>query len=179
MSKTGSVIMKTVISLAMTACPCLPQAKSGGATAAKIQPLETSLAKPIDWGIYKARLFKNVESNMKFTLQTSWIPGENHKGMFRYKMSAIPDMAGLHSDDEIEALMKRVNACLIRLNLFDVDEFLLRSLSVSFSFGVDDKAHVRNLFANAASQMDANEYRQFVGGNKSGSWSISWVCSNE
>jgi hypothetical protein len=122
-------------------------------------------------------MFKTVEKKVKFTLQTSWIPGENRKGMFRYKMTAFPEMSELDSAEEIETFMNRVHDYQITLHLYDVDGFLLRALSVPFLFGVDEKARVRGLLANTASQMDANEYRHFVGnGNKSGSWSITWDC---
>jgi hypothetical protein len=117
---------------------------------------------------------------VKFSLKTSWIPGEGHKGMFRYRMFATVDTPALYSDEEIETQMKRLNHCVVFLNLNDVDGFELRQLIVPFSNGVDKAARVKALYANTASQMDANEYRQLVGNSKqSGSWSISWDCSGE
>jgi len=117
---------------------------------------------------------------VKFSLKTSWIPEEGHKGMFRYRMVATVDAPALYSAEEIQTLMQRVNHCSIFLSLQDVDGFELRKLTVPFSYGVDDDLRVNALFANTASQMDANEYRQFVGNSKQlGSWSISWDCGTQ
>jgi hypothetical protein len=141
---------------------------------------DTQLAKPVDWGIFEARMFKKTESKVRFALQTSWIPGENHKGMFRYRISAMPDKPDAYSSETIEMLMEQVSHCAVMLNLYDADGFVLRELKIPFTYGVDDKAQLRNLVANTSSQMDANEYRQFVGNQtKSGSWAISWACPPE
>jgi hypothetical protein len=159
----------------VSALPCLAQAQ--GRSGANPNSQEPALAKPVDWGTFEARIFKDTEMKIKFTLQTSWIPGENRKGMFRYRMSVFPDPLVSYSPDDIEKIISRVNACNVTLDLFDADGFVLRTLTVPFSFGVNDKARVQSLFANTASQMDSNEYRQFVGSaNHSGSWSIGWAC---
>ena len=115
-----------------------------------------------------------------FSLKTSWIPGEGHKGMFRYVMIAITDTPASYSDEQIETLMKRVHNCSVFLHLQDVDGFELRNLAVPFSYGVDKDVRLKTLYVNTSSQMDANEYRQLVGNSKkSGSWSISWDCGDE
>lgn len=141
-----------------------------------------SLAKPVDWGVYSRRLFSDA-GKVKFTLVTSWIPGENHKGMMRYKMTAVPDDSDTPAADpntEHEArqkLMTRVSACAVTLNLYDPNEFLLRNTVVPFHLGVDEQVRVRSLNANSSLQMDAQEYREFVGTAMSGgSWNVSWDC---
>lgn len=141
-----------------------------------------SLAKPVDWGVYSARLFSDA-GKVKFTLVTSWIPGENHKGMMRYKMNAAPDdsdapAANSNAEHEsAESLMKRVHACTIILNVYDPNEFVLRNTVVPFALGVDEQAKVHSLNANSSLQMDAQEYRAFVGtATNGGSWNVSWDC---
>lgn len=160
-----------------------PQNGRGSATAGG---QDAALAKPVDWGIFEARMFKRLESKVRFALQTSWIPGENHKGMFRYKMSAMAEIDPLtppliNSSETAEMVLEQVDRCTVILNLFDADGFVLRELAIPFKYGVDDKARLNSLVANTSSQMDANEYRQLVGtgGGKSGAWNISWACPPE
>ncbi len=143
-----------------------------------------SLTKPIDCGTFTTRLFSD-SNKVIFQLSTSWIPGEKHKGLMRYKLKAFPEVTGSQTSatdrqestlDEV--LLKRVHACDIFLHLYDSDGFMLRSINVSFTFGVDDQARVRDLFTNSSVQMDAQEYRQFVGNvNAPGSWNVSWACA--
>jgi hypothetical protein len=155
------------------------------------QPTRTdSLAKPLDWGIFSARLFSD-SSKISFTLSTSWIPGENQKGMLRYKAVAFPETSdsenqgknggwGAAGSEAEEKLMKRVSGCLITLQLYDADGFILRKIPVAFSRGVDDQARVNSLTANDAVQMDAHSYRDFAGTSKrSGGWNVSWDCGPE
>jgi hypothetical protein len=143
-----------------------------------------SLAKPVDWGTSSSRLFSDSKQ-VKFLLTTSWIPGENHKGAMRYKMAAWPDDAKVGDDptpldethETTERLMGRVHNCIIELNLFDENVFLLRKTVVPFGFGVNDQGRVISLQANSAIQMDAHEYREFIGSpSGGGSWNISWDC---
>jgi len=137
------------------------------------------LAKPMDWGTYSSRLFKDSRK-VRFSLATSWIPGENHKGMMRYKMGARPDDPTASDDLTFEAtelLMRRTENCIITLNLFDSDNFLLRQAVVPFGLGVDDQGRVIALHANSSIQMDAQEYRKFAGTPPDGgSWNVSWAC---
>ena len=133
----------------------------------------------MDWGTYRARLFNDAKE-VKFSLATSWIPGENRKGMMRYRMTAIPDEASAtpaSNGDPTEQLMKRVQTCIIELNLFDADDFLLRKTVVSFGLAVDDQGRVIGLHANSSVQMEGQAYREFVGiPSGGGSWSVSWGC---
>jgi hypothetical protein len=145
-----------------------------------------SLAKPVSWGIGKYRLFKNDEANVSATLATSWIPGEGHKGMFRYRLSIFATQPSLENQqkhpewtdpDWKEQFMSRVYACSFYLELYDVDEFRLRTIPLILQKGVDDQARLWSLSVNSSVQMDADEYRSLVGTDKtSGSWSLSWSC---
>jgi hypothetical protein len=138
-----------------------------------------SLAKPMNWGVFTTRIFPD-SPRVTFSLTTSWIPGENHKGMFRYRIAAIPERTappdGTINVEETAILLKHVHSCLIFLNLYDADDFILRKIAVPFGQGVDEQVRLQSLNANEAEQMDATDYRSFVGG---GSWNISWTgCSD-
>ena len=140
-----------------------------------------NLAKPVEWEAATVTLFKDPPIPLKFTLTTSWIPGENHKGMMRYKMWVLPDDSNLlrtaSGRSTVETLMKRAHECAIGLDLFDSGGFVLRRNIIPFVLGVDEGAQVHNLTANSSVQMDAEEYRELVGITKTaGSWSVSWGC---
>lgn len=143
-----------------------------------------SLAKPQDWVPIAVRLFKDSR-RVTFKLVTSWIPGEKHKGMMRYKLIAIREEADtglprVHPSDAeaSEELMKRVYGCfLIELILHDRDGFVLRKINVEFHRAVDDQARVQSLDANDSVQMDERDYREFIGTSaRSGSFSVDWNC---
>jgi hypothetical protein len=155
--------------------------KNGSAAASSTAPL----AKPVDLGFFTARLFHDEPQEVAFHLKTSWIPGENHKGMLRYQLTALPASSAAPNrtplDIELEGkLMERVHRCVITLNLHDKGGFILRKHDVAFTLGVDDQVRVRSLYANDACQMDAQEYRDFVGNSAGpGSWNVSWYCGDE
>jgi len=145
------------------------------------------LAKPMDWNERRVRMFEDSQVTMIFTLTTSWIPGPDHKGMFRYKMSAAPDVPTalnerakypeLAGHEGIEQFIRRVNQCVISLVLYDPDGFILRKIPIEFSFGTDENAHVVALAANDAAQMDIDEYEKLTWDPKgSGTYTINWAC---
>lgn len=165
-----------VLVVVMLLAHCLAQKQA--------QHAPPSLAKPVVWGPYSARLFSDSKK-VKFLLATSWIPGENRKGMMRYRMGASPDDTKAGDDpislggtpEATERLMRRVQRCVIELNLFDANEFLLRKTAVPFGLGVDDQGRVIALHADSSIQMEAQEYREFVGiPSGGGSWNVSWDC---
>jgi hypothetical protein len=144
-------------------------------------------AKPVDWTECSRHLFKDSETSTVFTLKTSWIPGADHKGMFRYIMSAFPKQTSIIADTaknpeldspkKIEDFVKRVNSCTINLVLHDTDGFLLRKIPVEFSYKVGEDAHISSLAANDSDQMDAEEYKKFLGDSPMPeSWSVTWAC---
>jgi hypothetical protein len=142
--------------------------------------LTASLSKAVDMGTSDQRMFEDDPRKIKFRLMTSWIPGEKHQGMFRYKMDAWVDnpktdeSATDKPDESVEKLLKRISRCTITLELHDKDEFVLRRHAVPFIRGVDpEHARLNSLYANDIFQMDLQEYRQFL---DSGSWIILWDC---
>jgi hypothetical protein len=153
------------------------------------QPTQNErLAKPISWGYFPVHFFKDSHVVMTFTLRTSWISGENHKGMFRYKLDAYPNKSKtiaemtrdteLDTPEKIESFVKRVNRCYIYLSLYDSDGFRLRGIPVFFQLTVNSEGQVEGLSANLDAQMDAEDYRKFIGSaSTSGSWDISYTCA--
>jgi hypothetical protein len=128
-----------------------------------------SLSKAVDMGTAEYRLFEDDARKVKFKLTTSWIPGEKHQGMLRYKLFAWVDVpkpdasAASEPDESAEKLLKRVSRCTITLGLYGKDEFILRRHAVPFVRGIDaEHARLKSLFANDAFQMDSREYREFT-----------------
>lgn len=149
-------------------------------------PRDSVLATPIYWSELHLRMFKDTVSTVDFDLVTSWIPGENHKGMFRFKLSAAPKRPALgaklpsnidyDNPEEVEKFIKRVHRCSIFLRVYDSDGFLLREVPVIFDSGTGSDGRITALFANSAVQMDADEYRKLIGNASSaGSYGISWI----
>jgi hypothetical protein len=140
------------------------------------------LAVPVKWNDTSQRMFNDSEVSMKFTLSTSWISGPDNKGMLRYKMSAAPVKPPI--DDErsnsdpyspggIATIVNRAHGCVISVDFYDADEFILRRIDIPFSFGIDSSARVIALIANDFVEMKANEYQKIV---EKGLWAISWNC---
>jgi hypothetical protein len=165
-----------------TACIAQRPARS------KQAPPDTeALSKPVAWGPENFRLFKDSKTDMVFTLATSWIPGANHKGMFRYRMTAFPVKPPLaeqaadpqaNSPEATEALIDRVHACTLSIALYDKDDFLLRNVDTTFVRVTNSDAQVVGLNTNSFEQMDAEEYRKLVGDpSKSGRWELAWACN--
>jgi hypothetical protein len=159
---------------------------------------DLNLAAPIYWGnLSPVRMFKDSLRQVVFSLKTSWIPGEEHKGMFRYIVSATQAKMSLkqQADDPLadtpantDKFLRRVNSCDIDLELYDPDGFVVRRIPLQFSFLTSsEEVQVIGLRANGSSQMDKTEYLQMVGYTKgsaagwieiTGSFNITWgnVC---
>lgn len=157
---------------------------------AKISTASTAvLARPTDLGSYGARMFRKDSRQVTFRLVTSWIPGENHKGMLRYKLTAVPtpstgssaetDDDAMNAPEAVERFLNKVHGCIISLNLYDKDGFILRKHDIPFGFGIDAQAHVITLWANDSFQMDAEDYRLWISEKVGGSWGIGWDCLPE
>ncbi|MFZ0303113.1 MAG: hypothetical protein WAL75_10520 [Terracidiphilus sp.] len=164
-----------------------PLARNSSAAASRDQ----LLAAPIYWAEIHLRMFKDTVSTADFDLATSWIPGEDHKGMFRFKLFAsakrpelgakLPGNIDYDDPEQVEKFIKRVHRCTVFLELYDSDGFLLREIPITFASGLDSSGRITELSANSAAQMDADEYRKLIGktGATGGSFNISWVDPDE
>jgi hypothetical protein len=126
-------------------------------------------------------MFSDTGDQVVFRLSTSWIPGEDHQGRFRYKLDGTPKFAVEYPEpNQGEELLKRVQACTIHLLLYDRNEFELRTIQVQFIRAVNDQLKLSALNANQSVQMDVEEYRLFWKSDSSrGSWKVAWYCPND
>lgn len=183
-AKRKSVVLP-MTALSLIAIPALFALQSGTGKAPSAGT--ASLSKPVDMGTTEIRLFPDSRK-IRFKLTTSWIPGEKHQGMLRYKLLAWVNKPAHHLDgntkdeetdkfdlddsEPVAKLLERVSHCKIVLALYDKDQFILRQHVVPFIQGMDpEHARVSSLYANDAFQMESQEYRQFIA---SGTWSILW-----
>jgi hypothetical protein len=144
-------------------------------------PIDSLLAPPMEWRYFSTRMFQDSQVNIVFNLTTSWIPGPDHKGSFRFKMTVTTKKPlsteeqdkspELYSPEATEKLLRRVNDCLIEMELYDTDGFILRDVAIPFSLGMGSSGKVVTLSANNAVQMDAEEYKKFL----FGSWVVTWT----
>jgi len=138
------------------------------------------LEKPVEWPALERRLFKDSHDLMVFKMATSWIPGEDHDGRFRYKLTATPLLKDEYASPQkqIGIMSKRLQqTCTVSIVLLDKDGFELRRVAPDLSLALNDDMDVVGLTANESEQMDASEYKSFVGSEgQSGSWNIAWNC---
>jgi hypothetical protein len=164
--------------LSVFLCAVVSFAGSSGATQTvkpRTQSSNTSLAKSQEWMDLTRRVWTNSDRSIVFHLRTSWIPGENHRGMFRYILTGVPQSAtsSNQSPDTQTLMTDIVNNCSIYLVLSDADQFELRNIKVPLNYGADDAGRVQSLYVNSSVQMDASEYRSLLSG---GGYDISWKC---
>ena len=144
-------------------------------------PINSLLTSPMEWRYFSTRMFQDSQVNIVFNLTTSWIPVPDHKGSFRFKMTAITQKPAseeeqnkspeLYGAEATEKLLTRVDDCLIEMEIYDTDGFLLRDVPIPFSLGMGGSGKVVLLSANNAVQMDAEEYKKFL----FGSWVVTWT----
>lgn len=138
------------------------------------------LAKPVEWPELDRRLFKDSNDLLVFKMATSWIPGPDHDGRFRYKLTATPLLKDEYSAPlkQIGIMSKRLQqSCTISIILLDVDGFELRRVVPDLSLALNNENDIVGLAANESEQMDASEYKSLVGnGGQSGSWNLAWNC---
>jgi hypothetical protein len=137
-----------------------------------------SLAVAKNWTPVALRIFPEISEKVQFTLATSWIAGEQSKGSMHYKVTVQrqPGVGSNPTDEGTDWLLRNISRCLLFVQLYDADEFLVRSIPIHFDLVVDDstpgKTHlVTALKANSATQLSADEYRLFVRG---GGWQLAW-----
>jgi hypothetical protein len=183
--KPGEKLKRLALAITLLSLPISLHAQHPASSHSQTNQSEY-LSKPVSWGSQTIRVFKDSKKEMTFTLATSWIPGPDHTGMFRYKMNAFPkkltldEQSGtteLFTPEANEKFIDRVHVCSLTLTLFDADQFKLRDVGLIFTLGVDDNAREVALNTNSSVQMDASEYKKFIGDSAgSGSWSLNWDC---
>ncbi len=115
-------------------------------------------------------VFEPPEASTSFILLTSWIPGEGHKGSFRYQVAAW----GVNlADSEKATYVKKLYRCDFTLELKDKDDFILRRIKLPLRGAVGPNGALIELDANDATQMDLPDYRSLING---GGFAVSWIC---
>jgi hypothetical protein len=140
------------------------------------------LAKRVDWGTVRLRLFHDIPTELGFTLATSWIPGEDRKGMFRFRVEARPafDRDAVATIDATEKLLNRADTCDLYLRLNDTEDFELRTIPLRLEKSVNSSLMLVALSANSSAPMSATEYRSFLGvESASGTWTVTWNCHDD
>jgi hypothetical protein len=140
-------------------------------------------------GIYQGereiRIFPDDPRKFRFTLSTSWIPGPQHKGMFRYQLEVgvvaptPSDLSGPAPEEGwgLAETIDRLQKCQLNLRLLDGGGFLVQTIPLWFARSVDDHSAVKGLSANDASQMDLSDYRSFL--KPGAGWEMSWSCGHD
>lgn len=138
-------------------------------------------------GTRQIRALADDPRRESFSLITSWIPGFEHKGYFRYQLlvtvidtqlatqplySSTPPRQGWGIPETVE----RLQACSFLLDIYDEGGFILQKIPLSFIRIVDASSVTDGLNANDSSQMDLNNYQSFLKANYNSSWDIAWYC---
>jgi hypothetical protein len=167
-----------VVLLMLLSSVCQPQSKR--TTAASNEGLSI----PQSWSSITLRLFKDSDRQIVLSLATSWIPGDNHQGLFRYKIKGFPveltpeeRASEMNIPEANEKFLRRAHACSMELDLYDSDEFILRKVPLPpFNYLLSSDGKIVGLDLNEAVQMDASEYRRLIGTpSQSGSWNLGWT----
>ena len=141
------------------------QAKSNHRTSVS----ETILADPFNAGRETAHVLGSTEKEATFTLMTSWIPGPDRKGYFRWQMGVSGEGVTL---SEAPKFINSLHNCTYTLNVYDHGGFVLRHIPILFLRSVADSGDITAMSSNDLIQMNSAEYQKFV----FGSWDVSWSC---
>jgi hypothetical protein len=161
--------------------PAYPQSKAKHDPYANLakQDSGADLAAVADWQSYTPPILPDPAPKVSFHLQTSWIPGDQHRGTFRYRLNGAIFASAMerakspesYTPASIATTIKQIHACDITLVMYDRDGFVLRKIAVPFAYGVNEQSEIISLSSNDATQMDVSEYRRFS------SWTLSWSCA--
>ena len=138
-------------------------------------------------GSHKVKFFEDDPRNARFELITSWIPGSDNKGLFRYKVNVeiepptaedkalftqTPPKGGWGIPESLDRLQR----CGFTLRLLDEGGFILQKIPITLIKTVDDKGIVASLNDNDSSPMQFSEYKSFMAATPTGSWELTWRC---
>jgi len=176
-----------VLGIALILCCSVMHAASIPKKQSQTAPVHADYSKGVFLGTREIRIFPDDPRKTNFTLITSWIPGAEHKGFFRYQLfvfvmdasasdkilfDATPPEQGWGIPETIDRLQK----CLLFLNTYDDGGFVLQKIPLFFTTRVDDHGVATGLSANDSSQMDLNNYQSFLAAKPDSSWEIDWSC---
>ena len=131
----------------------------------------SSLAKGISWAPDVAHVLGPNKHEAVFTMVTSWIPGEGHRGFIRYQLNAVGEGVSLK---DAPSFIEELHVCTYTLLLYDSENFILRRVPIIFMRTTDDSGDITSMNANDLAQMDMSEYESFI---KDGRWQVSWACN--
>jgi hypothetical protein len=130
----------------------------------------SALATGVDAGQHSMPVLADTDHPAIFSLKTSWISGEEHKGYLRYQLEAYGKGV---SEEDASAYIKQLAACRYTLALLDTNQFILRHYTLFFTERVNESGHLVLMRSNDMGQMDLTEYQRFLA---SGDWEITWSC---
>jgi hypothetical protein len=170
--------MKSAALVIFISLSCLAQATKPRTT------LIEDLAKPTEWKEIHIKILADDPRPATFTLVTSWIPGDAHKGYIRYRIKGWPSYLSMENkfkntvpdqgwDEDI--FVEKIHRCDYYFVSYDGGGFKLRETQVYFQKGVDSTGKVISMESNDMFQMDLSDYKSFSG-NPSGSWDLLWSC---
>jgi hypothetical protein len=151
------------------------------------QATEEAYAKASYRGSHLAKLFADDPRNTKFTLTTSWIPGPDAKGMFRYKLKVEVEPPTAEAKNLYNATpppggwgvpetLRRIHLCRYTLTLFDDGGFIVQKVPLQLIRTVDDAGIDINLATNETTPMSFTAYKSFMAADASDSWGVLWAC---
>lgn len=191
--------MKTIllVSLAIASC-CASSSytQTKGAQSSAHQRHPAISERTVDYsrgaflGTRQIRIFEDDPRQFRFILLTSWIPGHEHKGFFRYQLSVAvlpvpPSPNPLYSPTPpqqgwgVSETIDRLHNCTLFLSVYDDGGFVLQKIPLILQRTVDDQSVIVGLSANDSSQMDLKDYQNFLSANPQASWNIEWACPDK
>jgi hypothetical protein len=133
-------------------------------------------------------IFEDDTRLIYFYLTTSWIPGPDHKGVFRYKINVEPST---RTADEMQTekappegwgvppLIVRLRSCRFTLEVMDGEGFILQRVLLTLATGVNEEGVESSLNTNDSFAMELAQYRSFLVAKPQDSWNIGWHCPGD
>lgn len=159
------IMNRKLLLFCLIASPIFCQSQKPSNTGANAN---ASLSKTINWPSTKIGPLNPANHLATFSLATSWIPGEQHKGYFRYRISVTSGETPL---SESTAYFKLLNSCQFFIVLLDSQDFKLREIELFFDDVVSESGDIVALSSNNMAQMDLDDYRSLVNG---GGYNFKW-----
>jgi len=150
------------------------------------QPPSDNLSRAAFRGTKGLPIFDDDLRLIIFSLTTSWIPGADRKGTFRYRLSVSPsihsaiEMAKEPSPPQgwaVPNLISRLHDCTYTLRLMDSGAFVLQRVPVVFQTTVDDEGIAIGMDSNDYFAMQLAQYRSFLSAKREESWDVVWHCA--